>query len=142
MPFRLRPADKPDAPYILRLEELCMRDYAVALWGSWRPSATVETLDVAGHEMIEHAGRAVGCIAVTWNPDYLFIDKLYIDPEFQNRGLGALALRHKTGEAAEHGLPTKLSVLTTNPANRFYEREGFVLESETPERRRMVRYIS
>ena len=28
-------------------------------------------------------------------------------------------------EAAEHGLPVRLSVLTTNPALAFYRRRGF-----------------
>jgi ribosomal protein S18 acetylase RimI-like enzyme len=140
MPFRLRPAEKSDAGYILMLEEACMRAYAVALWGNWRPSATPETLDITDHEIIEDEAKAVGCIAVTWYPEHLFIEKLYIDPAFQNRGLGALALRAKVAEAAARGLPTRLSVLTTNPANRFYEREGFTVETETPERRRMVRF--
>lgn len=140
MPFRLRSAVTSDASYILRLEEVCMRAYAIALWGNWRPSATVETLTLDGHEMIEHEGRAVGCIAVSQHPDHLFIEKLYIDPDFQNRGLGALALRAKVDQAAKRHLATRLSVLTTNPANRFYEREGFIVETETPERRRMVKF--
>lgn len=117
-----------------------MRVYAVALWGNWRPSATLETLKLDSHEMIEQAGKAVGCIAVTWHPDHVFIEKLYIDPDFQNRGFGALALRTKVEQAAALGLFARLSVLTTNPAYRFYEREGFAIETETPERRRMLRH--
>ncbi len=119
-----------------------MRGYAEALWGHWRPSATVETLDFLGHEIIEVDGKMAGCIAVTWQPDHLFVEKLYIAPPFQGRGLGAVALKDKTDEAARAGLPTKLSVLTTNPADRFYRREGFVAELETPERRRMVKFPS
>ncbi len=119
-----------------------MRGYAEALWGEWRPSATVATSDLSGHEIIEVEGKAAGCIAVTWQPDHLFVEKLYIAPPFQGRGLGAVALKDKTDEAARAGLPTKLSVLTTNPADRFYRREGFVVELETPERRRMVKFPS
>jgi GNAT superfamily N-acetyltransferase len=124
------------------LEEICMRGYAEALWGTWRPSATPETLDLAGHEIIEHNGSPAGCIAVTWQPDHLFVDKLYLWPSFQRLGVGAFVLKNKTDSAARIGLPTKLSVLTSNPADRFYKREGFVIESETPERRRLAKYLA
>jgi GNAT superfamily N-acetyltransferase len=119
-----------------------MRAYAEALWGSWRPSDTVETLDPSGHEIVELDGAPCGCIAVSWHPDHLFIEKLYIGPEHQGRGIGALVLKEKTGMAAERGLPTKLSVLTSNPADRFYKREGFILEAETPERRRFFKPVA
>lgn len=139
MTVTLRPATRSDAHYLLELEGKCMRSYAEALWGSWRPSDTVETLDPAGHEIVELDGMPCGCIAVSWHPDHLFIEKLYIGPEHQGRGIGALVLKAKTSIAAEKGLPTKLSVLTSNPADRFYRREGFILEAETPERRRFYR---
>lgn len=119
-----------------------MRAYAEALWGSWRPSDTAETLDLKGHEIIELDGQRCGCVAVVWHPDHMFIEKLYIDPAYQGRGIGAFALRAKTSFAAQRGLPTKLSVLTTNPADRFYRREGFTLESETLERRRFVKLVA
>lgn len=137
MPITLRPADKAHARYLLDLEETCMRGYAEALWGNWRPSDSAESLDVAGHELIVLDGEVVGCVAVTWHPDHLFIDKLYIAPPFQGRGIGAAVLRGKVDEAAGRMLATKLSVLATNPAIGFYRREGFVLETETAERRRM-----
>lgn len=115
-----------------------MRGYAEALWGSWRPSMD-ETLNLAGFEVIEVDGFAAGCVAVTWHHDHLFINKLYLLPDHQGRGIGSVVLRAKTEVAGQTGLPTRLSVLVTNPADRFYRREGFVLESETPERRRFIK---
>lgn len=141
MSVNLRPAKRSDAIYLLELEEACMRAYAEALWGSWRPSDTEETLDLAGHEVIELEGHPCDCVAVSWHPDHMFIEKLYIGPAYQGRGIGAFALSAKTNIAAERGLPTKLSVLTTNPADRFYKREGFTLEAETPERRRFSKAV-
>ncbi len=119
-----------------------MRGYAEALWGEWRPSASVETLEIAGHEIIEFDGERTGCVAVTWHPDHLFVGKLYIEPAFQGRGIGAFALKTQVEAAVRQGLPTRLSVLVTNPADRFYRREGFVLESETTERRRFIRPVN
>ncbi|MGR9128905.1 hypothetical protein [Rhizobium leguminosarum] len=31
----MRPAKETDKDYLLWLEEVCMREYALALWGSW-----------------------------------------------------------------------------------------------------------
>jgi GNAT superfamily N-acetyltransferase len=138
---RGRQATVSDADFILKLEELCMRTYAEALWGKWKPSATAETLDVSGHEIIEVAGHAAGCIAITWHDDHLFVDKLYIHPDRQGHGVGALVLEKKVSEAAARKLPTILSVLTTNPADGFYRREGFTVVSETSERRRMMKAV-
>ncbi|WP_417623188.1 GNAT family N-acetyltransferase [Parasphingorhabdus sp.] len=141
MTTTLRSATRSDALYLLKLEEACMRAYAEALWGAWRPSDTAETLDLSGHEIIELGGRPCGCVAVSWQPDHMFVEKLYIDPAYQGRGIGAVALKAKTSIAAKKGLPTKLSVLTTNPADRFYTREGFTLEAKTPERRRFSKPV-
>ncbi|WP_420848930.1 GNAT family N-acetyltransferase [Rhizobium etli] len=70
------------------------------------------------------------------------MEKLYIAPAFQSRGIGTYVLNTKCCQAAQRGLPTKLSVLTTNPADRFYKRAGFVLEAETLERRRFSKAVS
>lgn len=141
MPVRLRPADREDAAFLLDLEEACTKGYAEALWGVWRPTGTPETLDVADFEIVEHDGRPAGCIAVVWRPDHLLVRKLYVAPTHQGQGIGAVVLRSKTEAAAALGLPTRLTVLTTNPADRFYSREGFVLESETAERRTFVKSL-
>ncbi|MBW9116421.1 GNAT family N-acetyltransferase [Rhizobium cauense] len=110
-----------------------MRQYAEALWGAWQPSSE-ENFDVFGHEVIEQDELQIGCVATTWNDDHLFIEKLYIAPAFQGKGIGARVLKTKVAQAARRGMSTKLSVLRTNPADRFYRREGFALESETVER--------
>lgn len=135
MPITLRPATQSDATYLIKLEEVCMRGYAEALWGAWTQSDTTESFDIRDHEVIEQNGSAVGCVAAEFHADHLFIDKLYIAPAFQGCGIGAYVLKLKSDQAAQRALPTKASVLTTNPADRFYKREGFKLEAETPERR-------
>ncbi|AOH85701.1 hypothetical protein AWL63_18915 [Sphingomonas panacis] len=116
-----------------------MRVYAEALWGCWRPSATIEAFDPANHYIIERDGVAVGCIAEIWQPDHVFIGKLYVDAPFQRQSIGAVVLEMKSKEACAKGIPIKLSVLTTNPADAFYRREGFEVESETAERRWMLK---
>ena len=137
MIVKLRRAMRSDAAYLLRLEETCMRAYAEALWGSWKQTATAETIDISNHYIIEVNGENVGCLAEMWNTDHLFIDELFIDAPFQRRGIGAAVMRLKRQDTASRGLPIKLSVLTTNPADAFYRRECFHVEAETSERRFM-----
>lgn len=71
-------------------------------------------------------------------PDCLVVQKLYVVPGQQGRGIGAWALRVALDEAKAAALPVRLTVLKTNPARKFYEREGFRLEGETTERWAMV----
>jgi len=133
----LRAAVPGDEPYLHWLEEACMRDYAVALWGSWRPRPA-DALILDEHRLIVADGEDAGCVSVTRREDHLWVNKLYVAPAYQKRGYGAIALRQVLGEAAAIGLPVRLSVLTTNPAVAFYRREGLVIYEETAERRFMT----
>lgn len=132
-----RPAEPSDAGYLLALEEACMRRHAKALWGRWQPSATIESYDTAGHRILMVSGHFAGCIAAIRRMDELFVSKLYIAPEYQNQGIGAVVLRTVTSQATKMNLPIRLTVLSTNPALRFYERQGFFVEKETAERRHL-----
>ncbi|MGF6155254.1 GNAT superfamily N-acetyltransferase [Ensifer sp. KUDG1] len=132
-----RAAAPGDEPYLHWLEEACMRDYAVALWGSWRPRPA-DALILDEHRLIVADGEDAGCVSVTPRADHLWVNKLYVAPAYQKRGYGAFALRQVLGEAGAIGLPVRLSVLTTNPAVAFYRREGLVIYEETAERRFMT----
>ena len=117
------------------LEEAAMRRNAEALWGQWQPSATVGTYDTADHQTVMIPGDAVGCLAVMRHPEGLFLRRFYIAPSHQNQGIGAAVLRTVISEADQMSIPIRLCVLSTNPALRFYIREGFFVEEETAERR-------
>jgi ribosomal protein S18 acetylase RimI-like enzyme len=64
----------------------------------------------------------------------LNLNRLFISPKFQNRGIGAKVLADIVSTAHQNGFSVKLSVLTTNPAIKFYQRAGFSVIDETPER--------
>ena len=134
----LRDAAPTDGPFVLWLEEVCMKGYAVALWGEWLQSATWDKIDLTDHKIIELQGQAVGCVATTRFEDCLRVNKLYLSPDYQNRGIGANVLKKIIEKARHLGIPIRLSVLTTNPALKFYLREGFSVEAETAERRTLV----
>jgi GNAT superfamily N-acetyltransferase len=59
--------------------------------------------------------------------------RIWISAKHQSGGLRTAVLRSMLEWAEQMALPVRLSVSSTNPVIRLYEREGFVLESETDE---------
>ena len=131
--FDLRPAVEADRRYLVDIEEICMQDYVIALVGEWIP-ADPNDLALDEHRLIVVDGQDAGCVATVRSHDHVWVDKLYIHPAWQRRGIGAAVLRRLALEAAVLGLPLRLCVLTTNPAIAFYRREGLKVYGETPQR--------
>ncbi|MEL6915216.1 MAG: GNAT family N-acetyltransferase [Pseudomonadota bacterium] len=133
--WALRAAEDDDRTAILALEEAGIRAAAEALWGTWRPSATPEELDLTGHEMVVAGPQILGCIQVLEHPDHMQIAKLYLAAPARGTGLGAALLTLKKDLARHRDLSLRVRELTTKSrARAFYEREGFRLISETAER--------
>jgi GNAT superfamily N-acetyltransferase len=133
MTIRIRAATEDDKPFLQWLEEACMRAYAVALWGVWCPRAD-EDFTIDGLRIIADECSDVGCVAVIIHSNHIWLDKLYLAPSHQGRGIGAAMLKIVIAEAAASNRPVRLSVLTTNPAIALYIRHGFRIYAETPER--------
>ena len=54
----------------------------------------------------------------------LFLAQLFVDGQFQRRGIGTEVVKALIGEPAQIGLALALGVVKTNPALRLYERLG------------------
>jgi GNAT superfamily N-acetyltransferase len=131
----LRPATPADEPFALRVTEACMRGYAEQAWGRWDGRAD---LDVAFDQIIQLDKREIGLFGVErGRPDGWFLDKLYVLPAYQNRGVGSALLQNLIDEAKSAGVALRLTVLEVNPAHRFYERHGFVLTHTVSPRHHM-----
>lgn len=137
--IRFRSATVDDRSFILDVEERTMRGYAEALWGEWLRSADPADLGVSDHFIIDCADRVVGCVHLVETQDEVTLKKLYLMPNAQNQGIGARVLAWVTGQADAADKKTALSVLSTNPARKFYAREGFRVVSRTAQRLRMER---
>jgi GNAT superfamily N-acetyltransferase len=74
----------------------------------------------------EDEGRLIGFLAIEHSTslDAPVLEKLYVEPAAQNRGVGS-ALLEKAKELRPDGL--YLWVFQKNPARRLYERSGFEL---------------
>jgi GNAT superfamily N-acetyltransferase len=73
-------------------------------------------------------GERAGFLVVKSEGDALLLDHLYIDPRFQNRGVGAHALAVVFSEVDAQGKQLRVGALRGSDSNRFYLRHGFVLE--------------
>ena len=100
----------------IRARERFLRDY--------NPAAT---------ETIHVDGRLAGLLVVRLcpddrQPDHVWLDHLYIHPDFAGRGLGSAAVRRVQDRSRARGLPVRLGALKGSPANGFYIGHGFRLE--------------
>jgi GNAT superfamily N-acetyltransferase len=130
----LRPAVPADAEFVFRLTEACMRRYAEQTWGQWNEALTRDSFVPRTHQIIRYGGGDIGCIELIESSDEFDLNKLYILPDYQNRGIGTRLMSEFIAVARGKQKPIRLSVLAVNPARRFYERLGFHLTRSTPER--------
>jgi GNAT superfamily N-acetyltransferase len=135
--IRLRPAADADADFVLRVTEACMRRYVEQTWGRWDAELTRSQFSAATHRIVECGGRDIGCIQLTETAEGLHLQRLFLLPEHQNRGIGTRLMRDILERARAAGKPVRLRVLAVNPARRFYERLGFAVRRSTAERHEM-----
>ncbi|WP_321788294.1 GNAT family N-acetyltransferase [Paraburkholderia sp. J94] len=128
-----RPAVASDWEFLSLIQETCMKEYAVRTWGIWVPEPQ-ENFRPEIHEIIQDGKDEIGCIAVAIDEDNLSLEKLYILPAFQRRGIATWLLRRLIERAHACGKSIRLRVLRVNPARRLYERNGFQIDSSSEER--------
>jgi len=81
-------------------------------------------------EIIEIDGAPVGRLATHRGDDALHLIDIAVTPEQRGLGVGEAILRALMDEAAALSVPVTLQVALDNPpAQRFYHRLGFALES-------------
>jgi len=119
-------ATQLDAAFALHVTEACMRSYAEQTWGTWNGLAD---LDLATDEIIQLCGRDIGLFGVSRHADHWFVEKLYLLPPYQNRGIGGYLVERLKRDARRASAAVRLSVLEVNPARRFWERHGFIFTS-------------
>ncbi len=70
--------------------------------------------------------QLVGFYVVIEKTDHLWLDHLYIDPEFQGNSLGKRIIGTLKQQAKSKALPLRLGALKESRANAFYLQQGFV----------------
>lgn len=68
---------------------------------------------------------------VWWTNDEIFIDELFINPEYQNRGYGKLLMNQVEDVSKELGLGGVTLLTNKNhPAKLFYEKKGYAMAQD------------
>ena len=83
-----------------------------------------------GLRLIMVGDGVAGCVGFRVGAAEIKIDSFYLARSHQNRGLGTDILKALLAEADALGLPCELDVLLGSPADRFYERHGFVKQGQ------------
>jgi GNAT superfamily N-acetyltransferase len=87
-------------------------------------------------QLIHVDGEFAGCISLRdhgpdsdgeTGPDWE-IGHFYLHPDYQSGGLGSVVLKAVLQDTNADKRPVRLNVLIGSPANRFYQRHGFVEE--------------
>ena len=127
--WRFGPASEADFEPLLALRVDVMREHLERVF-RYKPSRARrifrEHFDEPGLRLILIAGERAGCVGFRIGEGKIKIDSFYLDRRYQNRGLGATILKVLLAEADALGLPVRLEVLRGSPADRFYERHGFM----------------
>jgi GNAT superfamily N-acetyltransferase len=130
--WTLRPAETSDAEWLVGLKFRVLFPDLERL-GVWNPERsrerTLRDFQIAGSRVILVDGEPVGFVAVRGDSDTLWIEKFYIEQQFQGRGIGGQVLRWVLAEFADHR-PFRINVLQGSDARPLYERHGFVFEHQ------------
>lgn len=77
------------------------------------------------------AGKPVGIIRLSFDTEGCYLRDLQVEHQYQNRGIGALALAEAERLAkAANACVLKLRVFKNSPAGQLYQRHGFSVTSE------------
>jgi len=133
----LRPAREGDRELLFALMKDALGPYVIATHGPWDEPAQRErffealTRTLSLHQIIELGGAPIGCLNVVRSAEQLKLNRVFLLPSHQGRGLGSQLMRGLMREADASRLPIRLRVLRVNPARRLYQRLGFVVSGET-----------
>ena len=131
--WRFGPVSEADFEPLLALRIDVMREHLERVF-RYKPERARrifrEHFDEPGLRLILVDGERAGCVGFRISEGEIKIDSFYLDRRYQNRGLGATILKVLLAEADAQDLPVRLEVLRGSPADRFYERHGFVKLTE------------
>jgi GNAT superfamily N-acetyltransferase len=131
--WRFGPVSEADFEPLLAIRIEVMREHLDRVF-RYKPSRARrifrEHFGEPGLRLIMIGDETAGCVGFRVGQAEIKIDSFYLSRRYHNRGLGTEILKVLLAEADAPGLPIELDVLRGSPADRFYERHGFVKQSE------------
>jgi ribosomal protein S18 acetylase RimI-like enzyme len=134
----LRLANPADSEFAYEVLCRTIRPYAEQTFGLWQEAQVRNMLASnisAGVTKIVVAGiEPVGILSVRELEDHLQLEQIFLLPGCQGNGIGTELVREILLRAKQLQVPVRLRVLRVNPAKRLYERMGFFVTAEEPQR--------
>lgn len=137
--YELISCSAADLAVTYEITKEAMGPYVQQTWGRWDEEEErrkhEQNYRPETHRLVLVAGQVAGLIAVEDEPTHLWLVKLYLLERFRGKGLGSALLAQVMQQARAQGKRVRLRVLRVNTgARRLYERHGFKVVQDTPER--------
>lgn len=127
--LKLRPCRPDDDEFVFRVRKAAFKKYIELTYGPWDEMAQRlmhrDGFRPQDTQIISVGGREVGWIEIHDRPADLYLANIYLLPDTQGRGIGALLIEKLLERGRRQWRPVTLRVLKVNPARRLYERLGF-----------------
>lgn len=138
----LRPATGDDFEFVYRLNESNFRLYVERVRG-WDEEAERRAMRGVFRpgvdDIVASNGCDIGVFAVDRHETKLHLRHIELLPEYAGRGIGTALIGDLLDEARERRLPVTLRVARANThARRLYEKLGFRVVEETPDKLHMA----
>jgi GNAT superfamily N-acetyltransferase len=129
-----RQATDADYELIYKILRASLGPYVEQTFGSWDEETQrrrfEEVTRVEDQQILELRGETAGCLCLKESAEELRLARLFILPQFQNRGSGTRIMEEIVELSDRKKLPVRLRVLRVNPARRLYDRSGFQVIEE------------
>ncbi len=137
--YILRKATESDFQFLFDLLKQTMFNHVVATWGEWDEDFQVEyfrkKFDPEKNWVIVIDGKDAGGYMVTEDAGTVKLDRMFLLPEYQGKGIGSHIVQNILEEVAAKGKKLTLTVIKHNArVLPFYERLGLRVVGENEER--------
>lgn len=133
MTISFKKAVTEDKPFLLELRKSSMDDHlnkaGIVLTDNQHNERINEFY--SDSNIIYMNNNKIGLIKLGVFSDRLHIRQFQLLPSFHNKGIGTNVLKLVIKKAKERQLSITLNVLLDNPALKLYQRNGFIIESQT-----------
>jgi GNAT superfamily N-acetyltransferase len=138
VPITLRRASLADSEFAYEVVCKTIRPYAEQTFGIWQEAQVramlASNIDAGVTKIIMAGATPLGILTVQESESHVQLDQLFVLPRYQRHGIGTELVRGVLQRARQLGVPVRLRVLRVNPAKRLYDRLGFFVTAEEPQR--------
>ena len=136
MQYILRQASIQDLEILDRIHTANIKDYVEKFY-SWNERLFRDGFIPEEYQIVEIEQKVVGFIKIVTSTTDVYLGEIQIAKEYQNRGIGTSLLNLIIDRAKANNHRLWLKVIKNNPAEKLYQRLGFVVFEESLTHKKM-----